>query len=77
MLFHLARQENGSAPNSSVDSRLVPSRYLRVLWGEKIRYKDGLRRAGCHGKRQRKNSDWQISIQYGVRLKSDFFFVGL
>ena len=55
----------------------MPSRYLRVLWGEKIGYADGLRRAGCHGKRQRKNSDWQISIQYGVRPKSDFVFVGL
>ena len=29
--------------------RLVPSRYLRVLWGEKIGYEDGLRRAGYHG----------------------------
>ena len=58
-------------------ARLVPSRYLRVLWGEKIGYEDGLTRAGCHGKRGRKNSDWQISIQYSVRPKSDFFFVGL
>ena len=57
--------------------RFVPSRYLRVLWGEKIGYEDGLRRAGCPGKRRRKNSDWQISIQYGVRSKNDFFFVGL
>ena len=32
-------------------ARLVRSRYLRVLWGEKIGYEDGLRRAGCHGKR--------------------------
>ena len=30
--------------------RLVPSRYLCVLWGEKM--EDGLRRAGCHGKRR-------------------------
>ena len=27
-------------------SRLVPSRYLRVLWGKKIGVEDGLRRAG-------------------------------
>ena len=36
--------------------RFVSSRYLRVLWGEKIGYEDGLRRAGCPGKRRRKNS---------------------
>ena len=30
-------------------------------------YKDGLRRAGCHGKRQRKNSDWQISVARSVQ----------
>ena len=60
-----------------VSFRLVPSHYLRVLWGEKIGYVDKLRRAGCHGKRRRKNRDWQTSIQYGVRPKSDFFFVGL
>ena len=45
--------------------RLVPSRHLRVLWGENIG--DGLRRAGRHGKRrsfqsslstQHVNSDW-------------------
>ena len=60
-----------------IDGRLVPSRYLRVLWGEKIGYEDGLRRAGCYGKRRRKNGDWQISIQYGVRPKIDLFFVGL
>ena len=47
--------------------RLVPSRYLRVLWGEKIGYEDGLRRAECHGKRQRKNSDWQISFDRSVQ----------
>ena len=29
-------------------SKLVPSRYLRVLWGKKIGYEDELRRAGCH-----------------------------
>ena len=48
-------------PHSAVEGRLVPSRYLRVLsyvlWGEKIGYEDGLRRAGCHGKRRRKNKD--------------------
>ena len=53
------------------------SRYLGVLWDEKIGYEDGLRRAGCHGKRRRENSDWQISIQYGACPKSYFFFVGL
>ena len=55
-------------------TRLVFSCYLRVLWGEKIGYENGLWRAGCHGKRRRKNSDWRLSIQYGVRPKSDFFF---
>ena len=30
--------------------------YIRVLWGEKIGYEDGLRRTGCYGKRRRKNS---------------------
>ena len=28
--------------------RLVPSRYLRVLWGEKIGYGDGLRHPSQH-----------------------------
>ena len=48
--YGLARQGSlgGSAVSASVwTSRLVPSRYLRVLWGEKIGYEDGLRRAGC------------------------------
>ena len=43
------------------------SRYLRVLWGEKIGYEDGLRHAGRHGKRRRKNSDWQISFDRSVQ----------
>ena len=36
-----------------------------------------MRHAGCHGKRRRKNSDWQISIQYGVHPTIYFLFVGL
>ena len=40
---------------------------LLFLWGEKVRYEDELKRAGCHGKRRRKNSDWQISFDRSVQ----------
>ena len=48
-------------------SRLVPRRYLRVLWDEKIGYEDGLRHPGCHGKRRRQSSDWPISFHRSVQ----------
>ena len=35
--------------------------------GEKIGYEDRLRCAGCHGKKRRKNSDWQISFDRSLQ----------
>lgn len=49
--------------------RLVPSRYFRVLWGEKIGNQDGLRRAGCHGKDRLLTPRALYSIQTAFSLK--------
>ena len=42
------REKGYCSTNTSHSPRLVPSRSLRFLWGEKIGYEDGLWRAGCH-----------------------------
>lgn len=49
--------------------RLVPSRYFRILWGEKIGNQDGLRRAGCHGKDRLLTPRALHSIQTAFSLK--------
>ena len=50
------------------------SLFKGFLCGEKIAKEDGLRCVGCHGKRRRKNSDWQISFDRCVQscVESNF-----